>query len=85
MIYEGTLVNGTNYGAGTVGYNYPAMPSEFLPSFNIRHGIFCPRNNHALCIRIYPYATSNWSISSESADHKAVGEYVFGSFIYSRR
>lgn len=85
IIYEGTIVGGTNYGAGSVGYTFPAMPSDFLPAFNIRHSIFSPLNNHALCIRIYPYATSNWSVSSESANHKAVSEYVFGSFIYSRR
>lgn len=85
IIYEGTIVGGINYGAGTVGYTFPAMPSEFLPAFNIRHGIFSPLNNHALCLRIYPYSTSNWSLSSESVNHKAVSEYVFGSFIYSRR
>lgn len=85
IIYEGTIVGGINYGAGTVGYTFPAMPSDFLPLHNFRHGIFSPLNNHALCLRIYPYSTSNWSISSESVDHKAVSEYVFGSFIYSRR
>lgn len=85
IVYEGTLVNGTVYGAGTIGYRFPAMPSEFLPSINFRHGIFCPKNNNNLCIRIYPYVLNNWSISSESVSLTAAGEYVFGSFIYARR
>lgn len=85
IIYEGTLTKDVTYGAGTIGYSFPEMPEEYLPPLNLREPIFCPSNNNALCLRIFPYSTKQWSISSESKTHKSVSEYLFGSFIYSRR